>query len=113
MERTIDLSAIRDDFEARGLSIIRTDWKCFSITEDVSPEDAFKFRCAIRHKITGLAAGMYLVLDKSEVRAVKSRLYQINDNYYAEAARRYLEVVAHWVDEVDAIYSNETSEEDE
>lgn len=114
-ERTINISELIDDFEAQGINIVENAWKFCPINETTSPEDIFQFRCQVRSKIISYAKGACLVLEKrsSEVRSIRSRLHQINDNYYAQAARKYLEIAAHWVDEVDAIYSNETREEEE
>jgi hypothetical protein len=114
MERTVNISELIDDFEAKGIDIIENSWKFFPINEETSPEEIFQFRCTVRSRLISFAKGACLVLERRDpsVRSIRSRLHQINDNYYAKAARQYLEVVAHWVDEVDAIYSNE-AEEDE
>ena len=114
-EKIVNISELIDDFEAQGINIIESAWNFFPINETTSPEDIFKFRCQVRSKIINYAKGACLVLDKRSyrVKSIRSRLHQINDNFYAQAARRYLEVAAHWVDDVDAIYSNETREEED
>ena len=102
-------TAIIEDFKARGEVLVNNSWNGFVPAVEKSPMDILQFRNEVRRRIVALTAGLGLVINKHDRDMVNAKIYlcNLNDNHYADAAKRYLEVIAEWSSEVDLLYAHE------
>lgn len=102
-------TAIVEDFKAKGETLVENAWRGFVPTVEKSPMDILKFRNEVRRRVLALTSGLGLVINKHDRDLVNAKIYlcNVNDNRYADAAKRYLEVIAEWSSDVDLIYATE------